>query len=324
MNATPVILVVDDNEDNIKVLTRPLKKEGYRILEALSGEEALNIVRKSPPDLIILDVMMPGLTGFEVCQILKKDPEYQLIPIVMVTALNELKDKIKALGAGADDFLNKPVNRHELMARAKSLLRLKNLTDRLESAEAVIFSLAEAVEARDEYTGGHTERVGKLAVIIGRKMNLSEADIENLSRGGIVHDIGKIGIRDHILNKPGQLVDDEFDIMKKHPEIGYEICKSLKTTKGLLDLILLHHEKLDGSGYPKGLKGEQIPLPVRILAVADIYDALITNRPYRKSLSHEQVFEILDNEVFLNRIDGTVVECLKAHVYQFGSRFPQQ
>lgn len=306
------ILLVDDEEKGAMVLERPLVKQGYRTRKALSGQDALNIVGTDSVDLILLDVVMPGLSGFEVCRILKQDPRYQLIPIILITGQHRVEDRIKGIEMGADDFLNKPVDLIEMMARVRSLLRVKTLTDQLDSAEEVIFSLARAVEARDAYTGNHVDRVATVASSIGMKMGLSAEQVKALKRGGILHDIGKIGIPDYIINKKGRLTPEEFEIVKTHPVIGYKICEPLKSMKGLLGLFLHHHERLDGSGYPHGLKGDEIPVAVRIISVADIYDSLTSDRSYRARMSLEQAFYILDREAALNHIDGEVVDALKA------------
>lgn len=312
VNKIPTLLLVDDNIDNLKVMERPLKKEGYKLIVVEDGKSAIKEMEKEQIDLILLDVMMPEISGFEVCETLKKNAKFQLIPIIMITSLTQMEDRIKSIEVGADDFLNKPFNSNELIARVRSLLRIKSLTDQLDSAESIILSLAEAVEARDVSTRGHTERVGKLAEAIGKKMGASWEKKEALRKGGIMHDIGKIGIRDHILGKPGKLNEEEFSTMKQHPAIGFEICKSLKSAKGILDLILHHHEKLDGSGYPHGLKGEEISLAIRILTVVDIYDAMITSRPYREGLQKDVAYATLDQYVATNHIDGKVVDCLKS------------
>lgn len=310
------IMVVEDEQKTYLVLERILSNQGYRTISAQNGQEALDMMENHPVDLILLDIVMPGMSGFEVCRNLKQNPRRQFIPIILVTGRVRQEDKIKGIEAGADDFLNKPVNVPEMLARIRSLLRLKSLTDQLDSAEAVIFSLAETVEARDAYTGNHTGSVAKTAIAIGRKMGLPDKQINVLKRGGILHDIGKIGIPDNILNKRGPLTAEEFETMKKHPLIGYEICKPLKTTKGLLEVILHHHEKLDGSGYPDGLKEDEIPLTVRIIAVADIYDSLTSDRVYRSRLGLQATFEIMDREAESNHIDSEVLDALKKIVFQ--------
>lgn len=316
MNGMSNILVVEDEQKAYLVLERILSKQGFQTISAQNGQSALDMMETSPVDLVLLDIVMPGISGFEVCRILKQNPKRQFIPIIMVTGRGRLEDKIKGIEAGADDFLNKPVNVPEMMARIRSLLRLKSLTDQLDSAEEVIFSLAETVEARDAYTGNHTGCVAKTAIAIGREMGLPEEQVNALKRGGVLHDIGKIGIPDSILNKRGPLSAEEFEVMKKRPVIGYEICKPLKTTKGLLEMILHHHEKLDGSGYPDGLKGDEIPLSVRIVAVADIYDSLTSDRAYRSKLGLEATLDIMDREAECNHIDGEVLNALKKNIFK--------
>jgi putative two-component system response regulator len=228
-----------------------------------------------------------------------------------VTALNDTESRIKAIEQGADDFITKPPNRVELQARVKSLIRVKKLNNTLTSFESVIYSLANTVEAKDKYTSGHTLRVSELAAVLAKKMNLSESDIESIKIGGVIHDVGKIGVPQAIINKPGRLDPEEFEIMKTHPTIGYKICIPLKNSMGMvLDIIYYHHEKLDGSGYPIGLKGEDIPLGAKVLAVADIYDALTSDRPYRKALSKESALEILQQEAEEGKLEKQIVEYL--------------
>lgn len=234
-----------------------------------------------------------------------------MIPVLLVTALDDMDSKIKGIEAGANDFLTKPANRLELVARSKSLIKLSQAYNSLASIENVLFSLARAVEAKDVYTQGHTERVAGLSMAIGRKLNLDEREMTALSYGGVMHDIGKIGIPNEILNKPGKLDDNEWALMKKHPTIGSDIGKPLKKNLGAaLDVIQHHHEKMDGSGYPAGLKGEDIPLVARIVGVADIYDALTTDRPYRKAIRVEDAMEIMSKEVAAGKLDGNIVEKL--------------
>jgi putative two-component system response regulator len=262
-------------------------------------------------DVILLDVMMPGIDGFEVCRRIKGNPATRMIPIIFVTALDDTDSRVEGIEAGGDDFITKPVNKIELLARTKSLIGVKRLNNNLASIEDVLFSLAITVEAKDAYTQGHIERVGNVAVLLGRKIGVSKKDIEALRFGGTLHDIGKIGVPEDILNKPGPLTDKEFEIMKTHADIGYKICSPLKKNLGpALDVIRHHHEKLDGSGYPDGLKGDEIPMVARIMAVADIYDALITDRPYRKGMSKEKAFGIINKEAGEGKLDPEVVKCL--------------
>ena len=307
----PKILIVDDDARNLKLLDAMLTPLDYEVIKAYSGEEALAAVEKFSIDLIMLDVMMPLMDGFEACRRLKGRETTRLIPIVMVTALDDMVSKIKAIDAGADDFLIKPPNKVELLARTKSLIKLRQLNKNLTSIENVIFSLANAVEAKDTYTQGHVERVSNMAVGLGRKMGLTNKELDALRLGGALHDIGKITISSTILNKPGPLDDKEWVVMKKHTVLGHRICTPLKDNLGLaLDVIRYHHEKLDGSGYPEGLKGSEIPTVAQVMAVVDIYDAMITDRPYRKGMQKEKIFSILREEVLQGKLNKSIVEHL--------------
>jgi len=307
----PRILVVDDEPKNVKLLDALLKTQGYEVALAYSGEEALSIVNRVDIDLVLLDIMMPEMDGYEVCRRLKQGEETRLIPIVLVTALDDIDSKIKGIEAGADDFISKPPNKVELLTRVKTLLNVKMLNNNLTSIENVLFSLANVVEAKDSYTQGHIERVASLARALGKRMGLSKKEIHALRLGGILHDIGKLAVPESILNKPGPLDPEEWEIMKEHSNVGYNISLPLKKNLGrALDIIKNHHEKLDGSGYPDGLKGDELSMSSRIMAVVDIYDALITNRPYRKGMRKEKAFEILTNEAEEGKLDKKVVEAL--------------
>jgi putative two-component system response regulator len=313
VDAPPNVLVVDDEPRNIKLLDALLRPLNYEVLKASSGEEALSIVNKFDLDLILLDIMMPGMDGYEVCRRLKRSETTRLIPVIMVTALDDGESKVKAIEAGADDFLTKPPNKTELLARTRSLIKLKRLNSNLASIENVLFSLANTVEAKDTYTQGHVERVSNMAVSVGKKMGMRERELEALRFGGALHDIGKIAVPGRILNKPGPLDPDEWDIMKSHPDEGCKICLPLMKNLGpALEVIRHHHEKLDGSGYPDGLKGDDISLAARVMGVADIYDALVTDRPYRKGMTKEKAFSILREEVEEGKLDKKVVETLIA------------
>ena len=293
----PKILIVDDEPQNLELLSAYLEKAGYNnIITASNGVEALKHVDGSPPDLILLDIMMPKMNGFEVCKRLKDDSRTRLIPIVIITALRDVEDKIRALDLGADEFLSKPFNRAELMARVRALLKMKHLNDNLEAAEDVIFTLARTIEARDRYTEGHCERVSDFGITLAKEVGLSENEQKALKNGGILHDIGKIAIDEAILNKPGKLTPEEFEKMKLHPVKGAEICSNLKTLTDAIPIIRSHHEKCDGSGYPDGLKKDEIPVIARIMAIVDVYDAIITDRPYRKGLPLATAQNILQTE----------------------------
>lgn len=293
----PIVLIVDDNPTNVELISVQLKPFQYDILKAYDGEQALEIVRQTPPDLILLDLMMPRMSGYEVCRLLKANPETYLIPIIIVTALKELDDKLKAIEFGADDFLMKPYNKLELITRVKSLLRVKQLHDDLDNSEAIVFTLAEALEAKDLYTRGHSERVAKFSVLLGRELGLTGVELENLRRGALLHDIGKVGVKEAILNKEAKLESEEVAHIRTHPARGYEICKRLKTFKHLLPVIRSHHERIDGKGHPDGLKGDQIPLDAKICSITDTFDAMTSNRPYRRGIAPMQAANILEREL---------------------------
>lgn len=290
------ILVADDSELNRELLFEILTSEGYEVVCAEDGQSALHAMRNYSVDLVLLDVVMPGMSGFDLCQSIKFNPETRLVPVVLVTALSSVDERIRGIRVGADDFLNKPVNREELLARTRSLLRLKEYTDELENAETVLFSLALSIEAKDPYTKGHCDRLSSYSEALGRRLGLPHEECVALRRAGVVHDVGKIGVPEHILLKPGALNDEEWKIMKQHPLMGERICSPLKSFRLVLPIIRHHHEKLDGSGYPDGLKGDRIPLTARILQITDIYDALVTDRPYRAALAHREAIQIMYKE----------------------------
>ena len=313
-NNKATILVADDADANRDLLSVLLLGEGYNVISAADGEQALRAVQEGSVDLALLDVMMPGKTGFAVCQAIKSQPNTRFVPVILVTGLTSSDDRVLGIKCGADDFLSKPVNRHELLARVHSLLRLKHFTDELENAEMVLFSLALSIEAKDPSTHGHCDRLSKYCVAIAERLGLSEELKVALRRSGIVHDIGKIAVPEDILLKRGPLTDEEWAIMKQHPVIGERICSPLKSFRLVLPVIRHHHEKMDGSGYPDGLKGEHIPITVRILQIVDIYDALTTERPYRKSLPPEEAFSIMRAEAERGWWDASVLDEFEAMV----------
>src|SRR5215470_104910 len=290
------ILVVDDNAMNAELLVELLTTRGYNVMSASTSDEAEAQIRVMPPDLILLDVVMPGKSGYELCHELKNDAATRLIPIVMITGLTAHQDRLAGIEAGADDFLLKPIDPEELFARVKSLLRLKEFTDELETAESVLCTLGLSVESRDPYTEGHCERLAQNAADLGRHLKLDEDEIIALRRGGYLHDLGKIAVPDEILKKGADLTPEEWVIMKQHPVTGENICRPLKSLRLVLPIIRHHHEHSDGSGYPDGLRQGEIPLLPRILQVVDIYDALRTARPYKPALSHDQAAVTMRDE----------------------------
>jgi putative two-component system response regulator len=284
----PRVLVVDDNPDMAELMRELLASRGYDVVTVRDADEAEIEVRRHLPDLILSDVVMPGRSGYELCHQLKEDPDTRLIPFLLITGLSDREDKVKGIEAGADDFLNKPIFPAELFARVKSLLKLKEFTDELETAESVLCTLGRSVEARDPYTEGHCERLSRRAVALGRHVGVDEESLTALRRGGYLHDLGKIAVPDEILKKGSNLTADEWKVMKQHPLTGENICKPLKSLRLVLPIIRFHHEHSDGTGYPDGLTKREIPLLPRILQVVDVYDALRTARPYKAALSHEQ------------------------------------
>ena len=302
------ILAVDDSVLDLHLLEDQLTANGYRVTTARDGEEALAKVALEPPDLILLDVIMPKLDGFEVCRRVKADPRTILIPVVMVTSLQATPERIKGIEAGADEFLTKPFNSQELLTRVRSLLKLKRHTDELENAETVLFSLALSVEAKDPYTNGHCDRLARYSVTLGRRLGLPPESLKALHRGGILHDVGKIAIPDNILLKPGPLTDLERTVVQTHPVVGERICAPLKSLRLVLPIIRHHHERWDGSGYPDGLAGDAIPLTARVLQVVDLYDAFTTQRPYKPAYTPEAAFAIMREETAKGWWDGRLME----------------
>lgn len=302
------VLVADDMEAYRELLRDLLESEGHKVVCAEDGEQALEIMHSREVDLALLDVMMPRRSGFAVCRTIKADPKTRLIPVVLVTGLDSKDDRIQGIECGADDFLSKPISKEELLARARSLLKLKQFTDELEHAEAVVFSLALGIEAKDPYTGGHCERLSNYSVALAERLGLPDEQRLALRRGGIVHDVGKIAVPEHILLKPGPLTPEERKIIEQHTVIGDRICAPLKSFRLVLPIIRHHHEKLDGSGYPDGLQGEGIPLTARILTTVDVYDALTTDRPYRKALPQDEALAVMHEEVNRGWWDGVLVD----------------
>ncbi len=290
---TPVVLVVDDGPANRDLIEACLADVDCQVRSAADGPAALQAIQASAPDLVLLDVQMPGIDGYEVCKRIKSSPRSRLIPVVMITSLDRTADRVRALEAGADDYMTKPVDRIELVARVRSALRLKSVYDSLDSAEQVIFALAAAVEAKDPFTEAHTQRVAEAARRIGFRMGLGSADLDALYRGGLIHDIGKIGVPDAILLKPGPLDTEELATMRQHPIIGETIVAPLRSSAGLLPIIRHHHERYDGAGYPDRLAGLNIPHLARIVAVCDAFDALVNDRPYRSRKAPEEALAIL-------------------------------
>ena len=291
------VLIVDDVAGNARLVESLLAPDGYAVRTVGDGAEALRVVRAEPPDLLLMDVMMPDVDGFEACRAIKQDPNTRLIPVVLVTSLDDTASRIRGIEAGADDFVSKPFNAPELRARIRSLLRIKSYTDDLDSAESVIVSLALTIEARDSTTDGHCQRLAQYASALGRTLGLGEDDVSALARGGFLHDVGKVGIPDAVLLKPGPLAPDEYELIKQHTVIGDRLCGELRSLRRVRPIVRHHHERLDGSGYPDGLRGDATPLLAQIMGIVDVFDALTSERPYRPALPLEWAAEELRREV---------------------------
>ncbi|NJN17874.1 MAG: response regulator [Oscillochloris sp.] len=291
MSAT--ILVVDDDVSVRELLVRFLNREGYRTMTATNGVEALEAVAREAPDLILLDVTMPLLDGFAVCKQLKDNEETALIPVTMLTALGDHAHRQRGVEVGADDFITKPFESSLLRARIRSQLRIKRLTDQLERTESVIFMLALAVEAKDTYTEGHLRRLSSYSEQLAVAAGLNARLVKAIRFGGLLHDIGKISIDDAILGKRGPLTDDEYAQIRQHPEYGARIIAPMRFANEVGPIILHHHERWDGKGYPQGLQGEAIPIGARVVAIVDAFDAMMTDRPYRRSLGIDETLRRL-------------------------------
>jgi putative two-component system response regulator len=304
------ILIVDDEIAGLHTLESILDGQGYQIIMAQSGPEALEKTRELLPDVILLDVMMPGMDGFEVCRSIRSNPLLAEIPIIMLTALDDRKSLLIGLESGADDYITKPYDRYELRARLLGITRLnryrKLLNERanlevaheklLSAYDATIEGWSHAMDLRDKETEGHTLRVTELSEKLGRIMGISADELVYMRRGALLHDIGKLGVPDAILLKPDKLTDEEWVIMHQHPKYAYDMIQPIEYLRPALDIPFCHHEKWDGSGYPRGLKGEEIPLSARIFAIIDVWDALTSDRPYRPAWDKKKVMEYIKEQ----------------------------
>ena len=356
---TPVVLVVDDEELNLRLLDALLKPQGYQVFTARDGEEAIGMVHEVKPDIILLDIMMPRMNGFEVARKLREDPETKIIPIVMVTALQDVEDRVQALEAGADDFLTKPVDRTEMRARVKSLLKVKAYNDHMKnyqqeleaevaqrtellqlayeritkSSLETIVRLSRAAEYKDEDTGAHIVRMSNYSALLAERLGLNDATVQRILYAAPMHDVGKIGIPDQVLLKPGRLNPEEWKIMRQHTVIGGRILEGAK--EGFIKLAeviaMTHHEKWDGSGYPNGLAGRDIPVVGRVVALADVFDALMSKRPYKEPFSLEKSLDIIRGgrgghfdpevvDVFMDSLDS-ILEIKDKYRDEEASRF---
>jgi putative two-component system response regulator len=305
MSPTSIVLIVDDNPMGRETLKDLLEGQGYTLAFATDGPEALRQATTLTPDVILMDVMMPGMDGFEVCRRMRADALLAEVPVIMVTALDDDGSRLRGLGVGADDFISKPFNRTELRTRIRTITRLNRYhsliseraalqqahADLLASYDATIEGWVYALDLRDKETEGHSLRVTELTVRLAEAAGIDEIELTHVRRGALLHDVGKLGIPDAILLKPGKLTEEEWVIMRRHPQYAYDMLAPIPFLRPALDIPLCHHEKWDGSGYPRGLAGEQIPLVARLFAVIDVWDALRSDRPYRAGWPEEKVVE---------------------------------
>ena len=318
---TSTVLIVDDEASGRQTLESILEGEGYQLEMAENGYQAIERAKSILPDVILLDIMMPGMSGFEVCQYIRNDPQMAEIPIVVLTALDDRDSLLNALKAGADDFISKPFDRFELRARLLGITRLnryKKLNQEraklqeahsqlLSAYEATIEGWSHAMDLRDKETEGHSRRVAELTVKMARAMGMTEDEIIHVRRGALLHDMGKLGVPDSILHKPDKLTAEEWVIMRQHPQFAYDMLYGIDYLRQALDIPYSHHEKWDGTGYPRGLKGEVIPLAARLFAVVDVWDALRSDRPDRKEWAAEETIEYIRGQAG-SHFDPRVVE----------------
>ena len=302
------VLVVDDDPAISTLLERLLTHAGYAVYKAVDAESTFTAVASYSPDVILLDVVFPGSNGFTVCQRLKQDVTTRLTPIVLVTGLTDRESRIRGREAGADDFLTKPIDTQELLARVGSLARLKRYTDDLDSAAAIITTLATMIEARDGYTEGHCHRMANYATAVGRALGLGAVDLQTLHRGGFIHDIGMLAIPPAVVLRAGPLEPDEFERVKSHTVVGDELCRGLRSLQPVRPIVRHHHERLDGTGYPDGLRGAQVPLLAQIIGVVDVYDAVTQQRPYQRTRSSSEGVQLLRAHVDCGWRDRAIVE----------------
>lgn len=307
----PSVLIVDSVELNRRLLRSMFKTAPYRFLEASSPTQALAILEREKIDLVILELMLPEMSGLELCRRLKADRRTQLIPILILTSLHGAENEIAGISSGADEFLTRPLHPSVVRARVRAMLRNKAAIDSLEEAEAILFALAQTIEQRDQYTGGHCQRLATYGLTLGLALGLSRPELLALHRGAYLHDIGKIAVPDAVLFKSGELDSDEWSLMRQHTVRGEEICRPMKSLAPVLPIIRNHHERWDGSGYPDGLKGDKIPLLARILQIVDIYDALTTNRPYKRAHTHAEAIELLQQEADRGWRDAELVSLFR-------------
>jgi putative two-component system response regulator len=302
------ILVADDDETTARLLKRMLTREGHHVRIVTSGDDVLKACAAAPPDLVVIDLFSSSQNGAAVCRALKTQPSTRFIPVIVVTPQFDRQDRLVSINAGADEFIAKPFDAPTLHARIRSLVRLKRQTDELESAEAVILGLGATIEARDPCTRGHCQRLASYATSVGQSLGLGDEDLSALQRGGFLHDIGKIGVPDAVLLKEGRLSANESKVMREHPIIGDGLCTGMRSLQAVRPIVRSHHERLDGSGYPDGLRNTQVPLLAQIVSIVDVFDALTTERPYREAMPRGEALTVLSDEAAKGWRDRALVD----------------
>lgn len=302
------VLVVDDLVSNLELLEAVFTNAGFQVYSSQDAFSALSLFESNRIDIAVVDVMMPDMDGYELCKRLKSITEKRFFPVILLTALTDRQSKITGLECGADDFISKPFDTAELIIKARSLIKLKELQDELEHTENVILTLAVAMEARDPYTRGHSTRVGEISKAFASFLGFGVRDQEQIKKAGILHDIGKIGVSTDLLCKEGKLTDEELEAVKRHAVLGEEICRPLVSVRGVLPAIRNHHERWDGAGFPDGLCGEEIPLNARILSIVDSFDAMVSKRPYRDGRSTDMAVDVFIGERYDGQWDPFLVD----------------
>jgi len=293
----PTVLVVDDDEAIRQLFGRWLAAQGYTVVAVSDGPAALDAVQRQSPDVVLLDIAMPGLSGVEVCKRIKSEQATRLTPVILVSAVDGVEDRIAGLAAGADDFLSKPPDVNELLTRVGAVVKVKRYTDDLDSAASIVTTLATMIEARDGHSEGHCYRMANYAAALGRRLNLDADALQALKRGGMLHDIGMLAIPESLITKSGPLEPNEFDVVKTHTTVGDSLCANLRSLQAVRPIIRHHHERRDGSGYPDRLHGNEIPILAQIISIVDVYDAVTTRRAYQQSRTGDQAIGILRSEV---------------------------
>jgi putative two-component system response regulator len=307
-NIRPRVLAIDDDPGSLQVLKAVGALAGFDLTTSTQPIQCLNLMEDIDPDVVLLDVMMPEITGFELCRQIKAHPDLRFTPVVLITALDSKKDLLEGLEAGCDDFMTKPFDRTILTTRVRSLARLRSLTRNLDNAEKVLESLARSVESKDATTGDHCDRLTRSGMLFADHLGFNAAEKKAMGRAGVLHDIGKIGIPDSILLKPGKLTASEWEVMKTHTTIGADLLAPLRTMRRVAPIVRHHHERWDGNGYPDGLAGENIPKLARAFQILDAFDALTSERPYKRAFTVEESCKILGEESESGKWDPNLLQ----------------